>query len=146
MYAVGAPAQNQDVVEELLKRNADVNVQTVTGISPLLLAALSKHSQILYQLLKADARIDFQGGEYKNSALHVACQNGDIKSVKVILDFCGVKDRVSEDDFRKLLYLKNKQDQTALEIAKSQATARPKDEIRKEIFETLQAKHQVLEK
>ena len=59
MYAVGSSAQNSDVVEELLKRKADVNVQTVMGVSPLLLAAQFKHSQIIYQLLKADARIEF---------------------------------------------------------------------------------------
>jgi ankyrin repeat protein len=44
MYAVGSSAQNSDVVEALLKRKADVNVQTVMGVTPLLLAAQFKHS------------------------------------------------------------------------------------------------------
>ena len=88
MYAVSSPAQNQDVVEELIKRKAEVNMQTVMGVNPLLLAARCRHSQILQLLLKAGARIDFQGGELKNSALHICCQQGDLKSVKVILDWC----------------------------------------------------------
>jgi ankyrin repeat protein len=44
MYAVGSPAQNQDVVAELIRRKADVNVQTVMGVTPLMLAAQFKHS------------------------------------------------------------------------------------------------------
>ena len=59
MYAVGSSAQNPDVVDELIKRKADVNVQTVMGVSPLLLAAQFKHAIILNQLLKAGACIDF---------------------------------------------------------------------------------------
>lgn len=77
--------------------------------------------------------------------MHVACQNGDLKSLKVLLEFFSSKGG-SEDDFRKLLYLKNKQDQTALEIAKSQTETKPKDDNRREIFEILSLKHQVLEK
>jgi hypothetical protein len=45
-----------------------------------------------------------------------------------------------------LFYLKNKQDQTALDVAKSQTEMRPKDDNRKEIFEILSLKNQVLEK
>jgi ankyrin repeat protein len=65
-----------------------------------------KHSQVLHQLLKAGAKLDYQGGENKNSALHICCQNGDLRSVKVILDYCTAQ--ASDQDTLKLLYLRNK--------------------------------------
>ena len=39
MYAIQSNAQNKDVVQELLARSAEVNEQTVTGMTALLLAA-----------------------------------------------------------------------------------------------------------
>jgi ankyrin repeat protein len=104
----------------LIKRKADVNVTTVMGLSPLLLAAQCKHSQILQQLLKAGAHLDFQGGELKNSALHISCLQGDVKSVKVVLEYLAN----SDTEAKRALYLKNKKDQTAFDIAKIQANGK----------------------
>ena len=57
MYAIRAKAQNLDVVRELLARNADVNEQTVTGLTALLLAAYKKHAGIIKMLLEYSADI-----------------------------------------------------------------------------------------
>ena len=38
IYAIDALAQNGDVVQELINRKANVNDQTLTGVTPLLLA------------------------------------------------------------------------------------------------------------
>ena len=59
MYAIQAKAQNLDVVGELLSRSADVNEQTVTGLTALLLAAFKKHAGIITMLLKNGADITF---------------------------------------------------------------------------------------
>jgi len=73
--------------------------------------------------LKAGAKIDFQGGRETNSVLHEVCKNGDLKSVKVILDFFSNNDSAkdggdSEQDFKELLQLKNGNDMTAIDLAK----------------------------
>ena len=91
MYAIQAKAQNLDVVGELLQRNADVNAQTVTGLTALLLAAFKKHAGIITMLLKNGADITFQGGDNLNTALHFAVEKGDIQSVNALLDHCKVK-------------------------------------------------------
>lgn len=51
MYAIGAVAQNLDVVNELLDRGADVNEPTLTGLTPLLLATRKEHTSIVKLLL-----------------------------------------------------------------------------------------------
>jgi ankyrin repeat protein len=50
-YAVENPAQNVDVVQELISRKADVNALSVNGISPLLMAAEKKHARVIIILL-----------------------------------------------------------------------------------------------
>ena len=44
MYAIGTKAQNFDVVNELLKRGANVNEHTLTGLTPLLEATKREHT------------------------------------------------------------------------------------------------------
>lgn len=107
MYAVGSPAQNIDVVQELLDKGADVNVATLTGISPVLLAAEKGHSAIVQKLLIHDANIFSKGGEDMNSALHVACLAGDAKTVQTLLDHC--KGKLSDKQTQDFLHITNKQ-------------------------------------
>jgi len=70
--------------------------------------------------------------------LHICCQNGDIKSVNLILDYCAQSTTANETEFRNFLYLKNKQGLTALDIARGFAKT---EAPREEIFELLQAKY-----
>lgn len=44
MYAIGATAENLDVVNELLDKGADLNEPTLTGLTPLLLATKKEHA------------------------------------------------------------------------------------------------------
>ena len=44
MYAIGATAENLDVVNELLDKGADLNEPTLTGLTPILLATKKEHA------------------------------------------------------------------------------------------------------
>ena len=57
MYAIGASAQNKDVVIELLNREANVNEATLTGLTPLLLATKREHTELVKLLLTRGAEI-----------------------------------------------------------------------------------------
>ncbi len=57
MYAIGASAQNKDVVIELLNREANVNEATLTGLTPLLLATKKEHTELVKLLLARGAEI-----------------------------------------------------------------------------------------
>ena len=46
-HAIGTKAENYDVVKELLNRGADVNSQSLTGNTPLLLATKKEHTKIV---------------------------------------------------------------------------------------------------
>ena len=95
-YAVESQTQNVDVVQELINRKADVNAISINGVSPLLLAAEKRHSRVISMLLQNGADIKFQGDEPGNSALHVACLQNDLKSVKSLIEYCFKS--MSEDD------------------------------------------------
>ena len=100
----------------MLDRNADVNEQTVTGLTALLLAAFKKHASIIKILLEKGANITFQGGENSNTALHFAVEKGDILSVNALLEHC--KTKLTIDETNQFLHLKNKSGMTVLELAK----------------------------
>jgi ankyrin repeat protein len=73
-YAVSCPAQNVDVVKELLDRKADVNLHSIVGMSPLLIASEKRHQRIMGVLLQHGADVKYQGGDQNNSALHIVCE------------------------------------------------------------------------
>ena len=50
-HAIGAKAQNYDVVKELIKRGANINSTSLTGMTPLLLATKNNHTRIVQLLL-----------------------------------------------------------------------------------------------
>jgi ankyrin repeat protein len=55
MYAIEATAQNPDVVMQLIKKGADVNVSSIDGWSPLLKATQKQYHEILSKLVDKGA-------------------------------------------------------------------------------------------
>jgi ankyrin repeat protein len=85
-YAIEAPAENLDVVLLLINKGADVNATSIDGWSPLLKATQKKHHQILENLLSNGANHRHILLSNSNSALHIAVENGDLESVKVLIN------------------------------------------------------------
>lgn len=88
MYAIGTKAENIDVVKTLLEWGADVNEHTLTGMTPLLLAAKKGHTQIVKILLARGANIKEQFPEDLSSCLHMAVLGGNIATLRAVLDHC----------------------------------------------------------
>lgn len=117
----------------MLQRKADANVVSIIGQTPLSIACERGHAKIIHLLLQQGADLKFQDQEKGNSALHLACQSGCLKSTKAILDFTHKQDQLQQD----LLFLENKQGQKALDLVQSL----PKSDEIEEIHSILQEKH-----
>ena len=115
MYAIGAMAQNKDVVAELLNWGANVNEATLTGLTPLLLATKKKHTQVVKLLLARGAEISAQFPEDLNSALHYACIFENKSILKALLEHC--TKGLSGEKTQEFLYLLNREGKTALDLA-----------------------------
>ena len=129
MYAIGAVAQNLDVVNELLDRGADVNEPTLTGLTPLLLATRKEHSGIVRLLLARGAHIATRFPEDLNSSLHYACMQANDKILQILLHHCTKE--LSEEQLQETLYLPNRDGKTALDLARDLVDTEPANETRK---------------
>jgi uncharacterized protein len=69
----------------LIEKGADVNATSIDGWTPLLRAAQKRHHQILENLLSRGANHRHILMSNGNSALHLACELGDLQSVKVLV-------------------------------------------------------------
>ena len=85
-YVIEASAENVDVVQLLINRGAELNATSVDGWTPLLKAAQKRHHQILAILLKEGANHKHALLGSQNTALHIACENGDFESVKLLVE------------------------------------------------------------
>jgi ankyrin repeat protein len=85
-YAIEVKAENLDVVLLLVNKGADVNAHSIDGWSPLLKAASMRHHQILENLLNKGANHSHILQTNSNSALHIACENADIESIKALVE------------------------------------------------------------
>ena len=95
-YALEAHGENVDVVVQLLKKGADVNVVSIDGWTPLLKATHKQYNKILKQLIDNGAQVS-QKMPNQNSALHLATDLGDIDAVKVLLDRGAGRDLVAQN-------------------------------------------------
>ncbi|XP_069470340.1 ankyrin repeat and protein kinase domain-containing protein 1 [Ambystoma mexicanum] len=76
---------NVKTVNYLLARGANVNSQTVNGLTPVSLAVQKKHLSICSDLIKNGADVNLSDDE-KWSPLHFAAQNGDDRATRLLLD------------------------------------------------------------
>lgn len=72
-------------VEHVLNLGANVNCRTTRGYTPLIVAVLQRHHDIIYLLLEHGASADL-GDEDQWTALHFAAQSGDNRAVRLLLD------------------------------------------------------------
>ena len=145
MYAIGAQAQNGDVIQELINRNANVNEQTMTGTTPLLLATQKGYASIVRKLLANGADLKHQGGDQQNSALHSACAKGDISTLHAILEYCR-REMAKSEQVHEFIYLKNRKGKTAFEVAEEEYGRHPDDKNREEVFRELKSFYEAKEK
>lgn len=108
----------QEEIELLFSKDINLNKQIHCGNTPLIWAALKQKPQQIKFLINngADVNVVNQNGE---TALICAVENGDIDSVKEILNFENVD-----------IYVKNYKNKGALEIARD----KKRDDISQEIF------------
>ncbi|XP_074536304.1 LOW QUALITY PROTEIN: ankyrin repeat and protein kinase domain-containing protein 1 [Halichoeres trimaculatus] len=72
-------------VEHVLSLGANVNCKTTRGYTPLIIAVLQRHHDIISLLLEHGATADL-GDEDQWTALHFAAQSGDNRTVRLLLD------------------------------------------------------------
>ena len=73
------------LVTVLLERNAHVNVKSLFGFTPLLLATEEGHCNVVLELLQHGADINAYN-RYRNTALHYAVNSGNTDMVALLLD------------------------------------------------------------
>jgi ankyrin repeat protein len=74
----------EDIVKELIKSGADINIVGTSGLQPIHIASFGKYNNILKLLLtyKVDINAQTIGGM---TPLHFACQQGDVETVQFLL-------------------------------------------------------------
>lgn len=73
----GACGGFKEVVEELMKSGANVEVHNENGHTPLMEAASAGHVEVAKILLEHGAGINTHSNEFKESALTLACYKGN---------------------------------------------------------------------
>ncbi len=73
-----------EIVEMLLRNNANVNIRENEGWSPLYIACDKGHVDVVDLLLKHNAKVNLKAKD-DSTALHVACNNGHTKIVELLL-------------------------------------------------------------
>ena len=96
-------AKKTEIVEEVLKLGADVNVGTREGnITPLMLAVLKEDKKLLEQLLMHGAKPDVVASiddVQGVTALHLAASKGNFNIVKLLLKHGATPDMEDSDGF-----------------------------------------------
>ena len=87
LYAIEAQGENADVVIKLLKKQADVNGASIDGWTPLLKSTNKQYHEILKHLLSHGASPHHRLLLTQTTALHIACEHGDITSVQKLMPY-----------------------------------------------------------
>lgn len=87
LYAIDNQAENLDVVNVLILKNADLNIISFDGLSPLLTAVTRHHRKIINLLIEKGANVHDKYQRTGNTIIHTACEHADLESIKVILKY-----------------------------------------------------------
>jgi ankyrin repeat protein len=82
---IAAAINHQEIVQFLLAHEADPNQRDITGISPLIRAAVSGHTNTVSLLIKYGANVN-QANDQQRSALHAAAISGNQETVKLLIE------------------------------------------------------------
>lgn len=84
-YAIDNKAENLDVVHFLIDKKADFNRETTSdGFTPLFIAVNRGHKNIARILIDLGVKLDAIECNQQNTALHIACQNGEREIVEML--------------------------------------------------------------
>ena len=92
-----------DVVELLLKRNANIEYRNKEGLTPLMLAALRGHTDVVQKLLERKAKVNVPSGSSNDIPLTSACWKGHHDVVKLLLEFNSNIEHRTKDGFTPLM-------------------------------------------
>ena len=70
----------------LVEHKADVNVTTLDGWTPLLKAVKKRYSVLVKYLVSQGADVNKAIPDTLNTALHIACLNGDLNTIQILAD------------------------------------------------------------
>ena len=74
-----------DIVRTLVKHKADVNARTDSGYTPLMLAAINKHDNVVHVLLSDSQCLVDAKGQDGYTALHYSCIYGHVDIVRTLV-------------------------------------------------------------
>jgi len=95
---------NTEVVEELLKQNADVEHRTKDGCTALMFACLAGHVKVAEKLLDSKAEINVESDSNKDSPLTFACWKGHSEVVDLLLNRNANIEHRTKEGFSPLMF------------------------------------------
>ena len=119
-----------DIVRTLVKHKANVNARTDSGDTPLTLAALNKHDNVVHALLSDSQCLVDAKGQGGYTALHVSCIYGHVDIVRTLVKHkANVNARTDSGDTPLTLAALNKHDNVvhALSDYNCEVLAKDKD-------------------
>ena len=77
---------NVGLVRTLVKHKADVNVRTESGDTPLTLAAINKHDNVVHALSVYNCEVYAKDKDAYTALLHLSCERGYVSVVRILLN------------------------------------------------------------
>ncbi len=75
---------NLQLVTLLIAKEAKLDTQNLSGMTPLMVAAQKGHSEVVEKLVKSGASANLRD-IYKNTSLHYSCLSNSRKTVEILL-------------------------------------------------------------
>jgi len=93
----GASQGLEKIVDFLIENGANLNISTLDGVSPIHMAATNGHLRVLEKLVRNGAYVNFQD-EDRDTALHYAVREGRGEVVDFLINSCGARVDIKNDD------------------------------------------------